>query len=198
MMYVCALQELLENGTVQHFMTRALTLISMHVQVSNTAAADDHVVDDGNNVPNSSATFGTAHSLHCRATTASTSRLLWRQRPQRPPLAFGSTLAGRQPAPLPSPLLLKSSPHPLWSTSRRLWSRLQYIPPTLALARASVSARSHSAPPRRRTWHSVFVSRLYSSQVADFAARNSVVFLPKADGHTVGGKRVYTFGKHSV
>ena len=35
-------------------------------------------------------------------------------------------------------------------------------------------------------------------QVADFAARHSVVFVPKADGHAVGGKRVYSFGKHSV
>ena len=60
-MYVCALQELLENGTVQHFMTRALTLISMHVQVGNTAAAHDHVDDGGNHVPNSIMTVGTAH-----------------------------------------------------------------------------------------------------------------------------------------
>jgi hypothetical protein len=27
-------QDVLENGTIQHFMTRALTLISMHVQVT--------------------------------------------------------------------------------------------------------------------------------------------------------------------
>jgi hypothetical protein len=64
-MYVCALQELLENGTVQHFMTRALTLISMHVQVSNTAAADDHVVDDGNMYP--TAVRHSAPLIHCIA-----------------------------------------------------------------------------------------------------------------------------------
>ena len=35
-------------------------------------------------------------------------------------------------------------------------------------------------------------------QVVDFAARNSVVLLPKGDGHSVEGKRVYTFGKYSA
>ena len=37
-------QDVLENGTVQHFMSRALTLISMHVQVRDGGGGDVMVV----------------------------------------------------------------------------------------------------------------------------------------------------------
>jgi hypothetical protein len=94
--------------------------------------------------------------------------------------------AKKQPAPPPEhePSFVEQVAIPASRTnfSKTSRTRSHLSAPAVALGMASLSHVCISHP----------------RQVADFAARNSVVFLPKPDGHTVGGKRVYTFGKHSV